>query len=62
LDDLRREIAHLLQLVHEGFHLLLHVLALQLRRLMHVPALGELHGQREIRLAIAADDLGDLGA
>ena len=61
LDDLGREVAHLLELVHELVHLIAHVLALQLHRLSDVLALGELDGEVEIRLGIGAGDLGDLG-
>lgn len=60
LDDLRREIAHLLQLLHECLHLLARVLALQFHGLIEVFALGELHGQGEIGLGVVAGDLGDL--
>jgi hypothetical protein len=58
---LRREIAHLLQLLHEGFHLLPRVLGLKVHRLVDVLALGELQRDSEIRLGILAGDLGDLG-
>src|SRR3990170_2559406 len=61
LDDLRGQVAHLLQLMHEGLHLLQHVLALQLHGLVEVLRFGEPHRQSEIRLGIEAGDLGDLG-